>query len=1736
MPASPPYFFSESLRSQFASDVKEAADASRITAAQRDWLTRLADTEGPTLPDSALPRVDKLVLSGTRVQLAELAGALLISDPVDSDAPVFLSTLLLGIESFDSRVSLLAALKKRFPELDFESVEIDAEHVQTPLFETQARLIMIQQAAHLESLSGQLHALPDLQSVLGQGLSARLQALSPEFHVDVVSHPVQLVDTANSMSIVGVQRLDEVVLDEYVSRTLPTGLKRQYLDARGRMLSDGQVQRCTNAISQTIKNAVGTYEQSLTDFWASTRSDGQAVRDVCVQALTESFRQHLLSSRSNGSLSTAEFRRLRCLIPSCGTSPQSESIRLRRLSVVVGSNEPVKLTGLFMIDFEQGEPSGVYLYSFLRGFRHFADSNQVQAYLSHGQGRSDLLLFSSLNDQPLIEAPGQVELHSEAITAALFPHCLDLIIALQKRSLRYTLGLATLGHARTPVRVDDALDIRVLLDARLTGLHGPGRWRSGESAFERIWQTSTAAVHDVSFESLGTWAGKLEKMELLFREVSLLHPGVDGCMRSALNFYLALVGDANLDSRELRVASLSGDEDSMPLLSWALGRVCGHSGGALTGALVMGGEPPPSPRSLAQSLPVTIIEEMVNCVLADFASRYERQIDEFYAHQTRYLNTYVKPGAVMRLVREYDLRLELTMQRRLGKVSGPALDSLEQVLNRPLPALRQELGQARVEAYTVSARYGSPERRITLPNMFVLCKPQQGDHQVIWSPTHGLRGFDSREALKAQIVLEMTSLPITGLRGLLSEPDRQAMLEYLNGTSAPDVRIDLQLISGHFIEALQEQEIERQQRTITSLYQQAVERQLTPTVFSHLLNSVERDDTNRHALNHLGVIIQSVVYQTIVPQWISDASTQEQVVLIDILQRFYVTCVAQNDFLFGIPSLYEYSRRQLILRLMHDFPEQAIEPGDITVTLTHYIPAPVPPGQINALPAATERVSESLVEYAVNRFMSRQDGVLTLAANNGKTLDPSLTAAYVRDMADSLDVAKGYRRLLGSKLVESDPDYLTRKKLFSEQMPATGLLSAFTSTLRKELSEDAFVFINHVLNMPDGLARLPAMGREVMISPLCLLPATEGWAPTTVINTYIIGPAEPSSTTPGPWVLYAPLNGDFVFREYANRDGLLNDIRTSESFQAFILDRIEPDQRKIFDNGGFMEPHLPFSVESSFDLPLERPQPVTLQVRPYKGNALDLLFEGTLQSLTLQVQQQTVTSDELRSTATRYLFGLAAEQVMALLPGRLGALVGVLQGQSLLSRSAASAGEQHWGQAVAEFMAALCMLISSGLNVQIDGTSNLDDDAGDQSTQLEPEAEEEEPGEVPPFPEFSWSNNSLTQQIRTRLRQFEVHDVALESLHKDELFNTYNDPVSGKKYAAIDGNAYELRSDRDGWFIASKDVAGPPVVLDKDQRWRLDLQMGLKGGGGIVTRLKNSQLDISIDEALAVDSSGMLDIRRTFRGMALAIEEGHAQAQRYLENCLDNLRLRLPDNAVDSRAQKIVGEFFGTGSPDARTYDVVRQSVTKLYSALMDPTLSPIDSPRFVVGVNRVGREDCSAFVFEADPQKRIFLTEQFFRLPAYRFKMKAMRSGSFHFGAHYRAAILIHELSHQVLKTEDIAYVDSQAPFIDLLEDTAGYRLRIRNQQIALQQKVLSYQTDRSQLFKQLENGLWRDLKRADGDGKKTILHITGKKTLDEARDVFYADVDKRTDIMLGNADSLALLVTLLGRERFAR
>lgn len=69
-------------------------------------------------------------------------------------------------------------------------------------------------------------------------------------------------------------------------------------------------------------------------------------------------------------------------------------------------------------------------------------------------------------------------------------------------------------------------------------------------------------------------------------------------------------------------------------------------------------------------------------------------------------------------------------------------------------------------------------------------------------------------------------------------------------------------------------------------------------------------------------------------------------------------------------------------------------------------------------------------------------------------------------------------------------------------------------------------------------------------------------------------------------MLYAPLHDEFVFKEYPDQAALLRDIHTSTYLQAYILDRVDPHLRKVYDKGGFVEPHLPFSAESSLTCPL----------------------------------------------------------------------------------------------------------------------------------------------------------------------------------------------------------------------------------------------------------------------------------------------------------------------------------------------------------------------------------------------------------------------------------------------------------------------------------------------------------------------------------------------------------------------
>ncbi|MVZ56353.1 hypothetical protein GP891_24255, partial [Escherichia coli] len=102
----------------------------------------------------------------------------------------------------------------------------------------------------------------------------------------------------------------------------------------------------------------------------------------------------------------------------------------------------------------------------------------------------------------------------------------------------------------------------------------------------------------------------------------------------------------------------------------------------------------------------------------------------------------------------------------------------------------------------------------------------------------------------------------------------------------------------------------------------------------------------------------------------------------------------------------------------------------------------------------------------------------------------------------------------------------------------------------------------------------------------------------------------------------------------------------------------------------------------------------------------------------------------------------------------------------------------------------------------------------------------------------------------------------------------------------------------------------------------------------------------------------------------------------------------------------------------------------------MEPSLTSPDSTRFVIGRSRMpaltGAYKVMAFTIVPDPLQLVYLTEAFFS-PGLKYSHLLIKP--FYVNVHARATTLIHEISHHVGETLDLAYVHSTHPFHDLID-----------------------------------------------------------------------------------------------------
>jgi hypothetical protein len=1735
---STPYFYAESLKSRFTASLARAWRTGLISEEEYSQLKILLDSPQSEAFSGSGLRVDRLVSEDGVLTCDELGDALVISSAESGTSVVYLDTLLYGLERFSDRTALLNALE-HYPPPDLNPA-FECELIEGDLFEQRTGMIIDQQVARLRDLAAHLQRIPSLQSALTQALREHVDTLLPDVAIDLSLPRVQLFATDRGSSTLSAcnQTLVEAATDVLTSQ--PERFSRRlYLRSNGQVVDGTHDKRYDKLLSDAANSLASVYERLLSDYWQHPNLRGQTRRTLAAHGLAEGFRQALLKGLHEGSLLAEEFTHLSRLLNPVANRDE-RSVVGKRLALVIKDLSPLKLVGLILL---VGSPlPDLILYCGLHGIRRFTTFKALADHYATVAGRSELQWYMSLNDRALPSTDGELKIEAYEIEQPLFTDAVEAIIGLQKRNLGFVLAGPFSDADSAAAQIDDALDVRHLIDVRLASFDTGGRWLQAPVAFAQQWPPAKVLAPTAPPEPELTWIARIDELEKTLQWLYGAHIDMGECAEQMLNEYLAMFVEPSLTAKSIGVLwpdgpgdndenheVVSGAQASSPssrplaLVDLLLNKLSGYRAQPIPQSAVVVSIA--SGRAQPEGLPmlgVDFINLMLERVSTRFVEVFLRQLQQRYSGPLRSAHRQIVPVNIAKRFLEDVLRQECELSHRVYKAERPSLKMLEQVLNYPVRSMRMPQGEERVEVYSVYLEHASGQAPALLSNCFILHRPLHSHkHVLYWSALSGIEVLKSFDSLKDRLNRRLAAgSSREHWLGLLGEPDRDRIRTYLEQPDQAPLGLQFNRIDNDFVGALLHIEYQRRHNNVEQALSRAVLGSMSAQVLQRFTRVAVDDERMSRALSTVSAAAHGQILQSMLPPWLSEASLEDLSTYVRLLKRHYLSDDPEKSLLPGLPSLQAFARAHLIKHLNADYPDQLPDPDRIMVTFTQYVPAPVPSGEIpSAVPAATVVNRETLTEFALNHFSNVAGAVLVVKLPDDLPVPQFISPGYFKSLVRTLDVGQQYRNLLVAKTAPSSPDYRLGRSRFMAKIPARMLLLAFEMKLQKQLSADAWGYLQSLLDMPDSLARQPIRGQQATLRPMLLL-AASGLQPDPVPGVYLIGPKDESK---GPIIVHAMFNEAFTFKEYPSKAQLLLDLQTPGDLQTLVLGRVDPVLRKRYDHGGFREPHIPWSTEGYMDGPTETPGPVLMVGEPVSGNVLQFLFDQTLRVLEDICHKQTVTTAEDDWKSLVRLMSLGAEQVLSFLPGQIGLLLAAWQSHTLFEASAVSAYARRWGKALSEFTAALGMLVVSRRSIESELAIHT------RPAQEQPVVELGQQDYS--WSSFSWRNPPLTPQLRSRLRALEVDAVALSDLEHNGLYNLYRDPQTLKQYASVVGRVYEVRGDNGHWQIVGPNgQPGPKIALDAEQRWQLDLRLGLAGGGGQVTRLQESRN--SVDGILIVEAQGMSEIRRVYHERGSMIVEANIQARRYLENCLFNLIPSRRGGLVQGRAHHLLREFFGLTWLNPVLQSMVRKKATKLYLAITDPSLASLSSRRYVVGTNRPGNETTAAFISKSDPEKRIYLTELFFEVPQFTLNDDALRVG-FNAAAHHRAGTLIHELAHLTGDTHDIADLDSSAPFADFLDDSNAENKAIRDELKSLRATALSHDTPADRLFRKYDRSNWRDFSDSDGAMKETILRITETSNLADARQVFLTNAQKRAEVILSNADSVAALLMDLGRSR---
>ncbi|XXD77194.1 hypothetical protein J3P80_13505 [Pseudomonas sp. D2-30] len=1005
------------------------------------------------------------------------------------------------------------------------------------------------------------------------------------------------------------------------------------------------------------------------------------------------------------------------------------------------------------------------------------------------------------------------------------------------------------------------------------------------------------------------------------------------------------------------------------------------------------------------------------------------------------------------------------------------------------PDRRRRIGVRgfRPDVYSLKLTCASSGVAISLPlaNCFLLTErggldtPYSG-MAIVWTPADGLQAFASVDLATRQLNRQLLdSRRRFGLLSNLPPAQRQPHRRYQLDTYELIEDNVLMNRMTSFIHLF-----ETEYAYLSAL--KSGDWQLTRSALANGLEALLEKGAPTN-LKRATAIAQASKYRQKLPAWLGAAPLEDQRLHVEILEQYKSSVADGKDYLDGIEPLRTYVQNRLQALLDARFPEDRLNPETIQITPNLAVVGP----------------ASSLTDFALHPIDVTSKGFKVFSTST-QSLPDSLNELAVRQMLSSLDIQSTYKHQVKQALCGAISDVQPRKRRFRQQLPWQLLQYAHSRLLQQHISPKAFDLILQVLDMPDAIARRAVRGAGAFIRPLELI-KTGGAAAVRALGLYVIS----SSADPAdPHVLYAPYHEGHSLAEFKDEPSIVAALNAPGALQDLLVRRLPEDQRATFRN--------------LFAATLGQLSEITLASNPIDTDVFETLYNDNATLLLDMLGTKNQDHRPFDWATVLHLFSSGIGLVGRQLPARLTFLETLWESYQDFKGSAEALQQHDWKTGLHDFIAGAAEMVSLGL-LNRDDTFGLLDPA--------------EPASPSSSSTPGWQEIACTAPLRTDLQAFEAIGISLWALQQNRADGTYESKDGGKFYVPLAGKVYQVARAGRGWRIIHGDDEGPLLRYSADETtWAIDPQRQTIRFGKAGSKMAVTYSDFKAKGSLNIEARGMAEIRKKSPYRANVIVQALETARFYSLNALLNLEQFKKQPLPGSRLDSFLMSFFGVRQVDSALIGKVETAIFPICRALADPTWEQQNASRIVIGNLKYLEDRATAFVLEPAARGRIYLTQFFFEpgLDWYKTVVPAF----FNVDAHAQGATLIHEISHQLIDTIDIIYLDAALPFPDLISTSTHLGQTRYDTQKELQLNGLSLGTAKSKLFRQwdsTDNSYKRlELLPMYKDIAKAILKVTDTRSMDEARNAFLNPVlpDKRIDVILRNADSVTLLICELGRQ----